>query len=249
MAAEAVIRFAVILAAAMTIAAVPASAQTNDTTGDQTKIDCRNGTNAAGADCAKDNEKDGAGAARPGAVFLPALIVDLFPNPAETPVPVPTPAPRQDPGTPPAAPADTQPGTSAGGPIVSPTDLIAVQPQRAVVGDFVPDEVLVTVDGDAGAVQQIAASFGLQSPSGHVRTLRLASANSLAEDEPFWTDQRQSRQEPGGSTGHDGSDGYRSRACRPGREGRPCRRAAPVHASPRAGIPLRGAPDGIGNDG
>ncbi|TPM99345.1 S8 family serine peptidase [Mesorhizobium sp. B2-1-3A] len=162
MAAEAVVRFAVVLAAAMTIAAVPASAQTNGTTGDQTKIDCRNGTNAAGADCAKDNEKDGSGASRPGAVFLPALIVDLFPNPAETPVPVPTPAPRQDPGTPPAAPADTQPGTSAGGPIVSPTDLIAVQPPRAVMGDFVPDEVLVTVDGDAGAVQQIAASFGLQ---------------------------------------------------------------------------------------
>jgi len=117
MAAEAVVRFAVILAAALTIAAVPASAQTNNSTDDQTRIDCRNGTNAAGADCAKDNEKDGSGATRPGAVFLPALIVDLFPNPAETPVPVPTPAPRQDPGTPPAAPADPRSGsTSAAAP-------------------------------------------------------------------------------------------------------------------------------------
>ncbi|TIN67561.1 MAG: peptidase S8, partial [Mesorhizobium sp.] len=81
----------------------------------------------------------------------------MFPNPAASPTPVPTPRPA--PATP---PADTQAGPPPGGPSVSPTDLIAVQPPRAVVGDFVPDEVLVTVDGDAGAVQQIAASFGLQ---------------------------------------------------------------------------------------
>ncbi|RUW60404.1 S8 family serine peptidase [Mesorhizobium sp. M7A.F.Ca.US.008.03.1.1] len=159
MAAEAVIRFAAMLAAAMTIAAVPASAQTNDPNPDQTKIDCRDGTNAAGANCAKDGNdtKSGADAGQSGAVFLPALIVDLFPNPAAPPTPVPTPRPA--PATP---PADTQAGPPPGGPIVSPTDLIAVQPRRAVVGDFVPDEVLVTIDGDAGAVQQIAASFGLQ---------------------------------------------------------------------------------------
>jgi hypothetical protein len=167
MAAEAVIRFAAVLAAAMTIAAVPASAQTNDSNADRTNIDCRNPANAKAPDCAKDNgggKSSGSGAAQPGAVFLPALIVDLFPNPAENPVPLPTPAPRQDTGggPSPAAPADTQPGTSAGGPIVSPSDLIAVQPPRAVSGEFVPDEVLVTVDGDAGAVQQIAASFGLE---------------------------------------------------------------------------------------
>ncbi|MFC3327089.1 S8 family serine peptidase [Mesorhizobium cantuariense] len=159
MAAEAVIRFAAMLAAAMTIAAVPASAQTSSANPDRTKIDCRDGTNAAGADCAKDGSdtKGGSDAGQSGAVFLPALIVDLFPNPAAPPAPLPT--PRPDPATP---PADTQAGPPPGGPIVSPTDLIAVQPQRAVVGDFVPDEVLVTVDGDAGAVQQIAASFGLQ---------------------------------------------------------------------------------------
>ncbi|RUV20303.1 S8 family serine peptidase [Mesorhizobium sp. M7A.F.Ca.MR.245.00.0.0] len=158
MAAEAVIRFAAVLATAMAIV-VPASAQTNDPNPDQTKIDCRNGTNAAGADCAKDGNdtKSGSDAGQSGAVFLPALIVDLFPNPAASPTPVPTPRPA--PATP---PADTQAGPPPGGPIVSPTDLIAVQPPRAVVGDFVPDEVLVTVDGDAGAVQQIAASFGLQ---------------------------------------------------------------------------------------
>ncbi|RWQ16583.1 S8 family serine peptidase [Mesorhizobium sp.] len=158
MAAEAVIRFAAVLATAMAIV-VPASAQTNDPNPDQTKIDCRNGTNAAGADCAKDGNdtKSGSDAGQSGAVSLPALIVDLFPNPAASPTPGPTPRPA--PATP---PADTQAGPPPGGPIVSPTDLIAVQPPRAVVGDFVPDEVLVTVDGDAGAVQQIAASFGLQ---------------------------------------------------------------------------------------
>lgn len=158
MAAEAVIRFAAMLATAMAIA-VPVSAQTNDPNPDQTKIDCRDGTNAAGADCAKNGNdtKGGSEAGQSGAVFLPALIVDLFPNPAASPTPVPTPRPA--PATP---PADTQAGPPPGGPIVSPTDLIAVQPPRAVVGDFVPDEVLVTVDGDAGAVQQIAASFGLQ---------------------------------------------------------------------------------------
>jgi len=156
MAAEAVIRFAAILAAAMTIVAAPASAQTNDP--DQTKIDCGDGTNTAGTDCARDgaDTKGGSDASQPGAVFLPALIVDLFPNPAAPPAPVPTPRPA-----PPTPPADNQAGPP-GGPIVSPSDLIAVQSPRAVVGDFVPDEVLVTVDGDVGAVQQIAASFGLE---------------------------------------------------------------------------------------
>ena len=161
MAAEAALRCAAILAAAMTIAAVPASAQTDTAKSDQTKIDCRNGSNAAGADCAKDGSASdnagGAGPAQAAAVFLPALIVDLFPNPVAPPAPVPTPQP--EPVTP---PGNNQAGPPAGGPIVSPTDLVAVQPPRAVAGEFVPDEVLVTVDGDAGAVQQIAASFGLE---------------------------------------------------------------------------------------
>ncbi|MBZ9669670.1 S8 family serine peptidase [Mesorhizobium sp. ES1-3] len=159
MAAEAVIRFAAILAAAMTIAAVPASAQSNDATPERTKIDCNDRANVTAADCVKNGggTKGGSGAAQAGAVFLPALIVDLFPNPVAPPAPVPT--PRPGPATPPGG---NQAGLPPSGPIVSPTDLIAVQPRRAVAGDFVPDEVLVTVDGDAGAVQQIAASFGLE---------------------------------------------------------------------------------------
>jgi hypothetical protein len=175
-AAKAVIRFAAILAAAMTIAAVTASAQTNDPNLSQTKIDCLNRTNAAGTDCGKDNAaaSPGVAGAQTGAVFLPDLIVDLFPNPAGGgPAPLPSPNPRNDPANgaqPPPVVADTPPiQVAPGGPIVSPTALVAAEPPRAVAGDFVPDEVLVTVD--AGAVQQIAASFGLQVRSQRQSTL------------------------------------------------------------------------------
>ncbi|ESX88513.1 S8 family serine peptidase [Mesorhizobium sp. LSHC412B00] len=152
MAARAVIRFAAILVAATTIVAVPASAQTNDPNAG--RADCTDAAGAAAADCPKDGNEANVGG-EPGAVTLPALIVDLFPNPPVPEAPVPTPRPS-------APPADTQAGPPAGGAIVSPTDLVATAPRRAIAGEFVPDEVLVTVDGDAGAVQQIAASFGLE---------------------------------------------------------------------------------------
>lgn len=172
MAAKAVMRRVVILAAA-TLAAAPAFAQTNDPNLTQTQIDCLNRTAAAGTDCGKDGgpnrgDQNGGGqsgggkpGATPGAVFLPALIVDLFPNPPAVPVPASTPTNAPPPpagtATPPATPA-----AAPGGPLPSPTGLVAVEPPRAVNGDFVPDEVLATVDGDAGVVQQIATSFGLQ---------------------------------------------------------------------------------------
>ncbi|MES0051596.1 MULTISPECIES: S8 family serine peptidase [unclassified Mesorhizobium] len=152
MAARAVIRFAAILVAATTIVAVPASAQTNDPNAG--RADCTDAAGAAAADCPKDGNEANVGG-EPSAVTLPALIVDLFPNPPAPVAPVPTPRPS-------APPADTQAGPPAGGAIVSPTDLVATAPRRAIAGEFVPDEVLVTVDGDAGAVQQIAASFGLE---------------------------------------------------------------------------------------
>ncbi|RWB30931.1 MAG: peptidase S8, partial [Mesorhizobium sp.] len=170
MVARAVVRFAALLVAAATIAAAPALAQTNDPNLTQTEIDCLNRGTAA-ADCVDDDTKDGGGekpgAGPTGAVFLPALIVDLFPNPVGGgQAPLPTPDPRRDPASgalpqpvPPAGATAIQ-AAAAGGPIVSPTDLVAAEPPRAVIGDFVPDEVLVTVDGDA--VQQIAASFGLE---------------------------------------------------------------------------------------
>ncbi len=174
MAAKAVMRRVVILAAA-TLAAAPAFAQTNDPNLTQTQIDCLNRTAAAGTDCGKDGgpnrgDQNGGGqsgggkpGATPGAVFLPTLIVDLFPNLPAAPAPAPTPPnvpppPPASPTTPPATPA-AGPG---GGPPPSLGGLVAAEPPRAVSGDFVPDEVLATVDGDAGVVQQIATSFGLQ---------------------------------------------------------------------------------------
>ncbi|MER8800864.1 S8 family serine peptidase [Mesorhizobium sp. M0998] len=159
MAAEAVIR----LTAAMTIFAASAVAQTNDPNLTQAEIDCLNRGNAANADCAKDGGgvKDGGKApahGTTGAVFLPGLIVDLFPNPA---VVTEAPIPPGNTATPPAVAPAIQ-AAVPGGAVVAPTDLVATEPPRAVTGDFVPDEVLVTVNGDAGAVQQIAASFGLE---------------------------------------------------------------------------------------
>ncbi|MEI8698468.1 S8 family serine peptidase [Mesorhizobium sp. ISC15] len=170
MAARAVIGFAALLVAAMTLAAAPALAQTNDPNLTQTEIDCLNRATAA-ADCIEDDtrdgsgEKPGAGSAATNAVVLPALIVDLFPNPVGGgQAPLPTPDPRRNPAgralPPQAAGAPAIQAAATGGPIVSPSDLVAAEPPRAVIGDFVPDEVLVTVDGDA--VQQIAASFGLE---------------------------------------------------------------------------------------
>ncbi|RWK43520.1 S8 family serine peptidase [Mesorhizobium sp.] len=172
MAARAVIRFAALLVAATMIGAAPALAQTNDPNLTQTEIDCLNRATTA-ADCIEDDtkaasgERPGAGSAATNAVFLPALIVDLFPNPVGGgQAPLPTPDPRRDPAggglPPPVAPAGATAvqAAAAGGPIVSPSDLVAAEPPRAIVGDFVPDEVLVTVEG--GAVQQIAASFGLE---------------------------------------------------------------------------------------
>ncbi|ESX41039.1 hypothetical protein X764_16650, partial [Mesorhizobium sp. LSHC440A00] len=115
MAARAVIRFAAILVAATTIVAVPASAQTNDPNAG--RADCTDAAGAAAADCPKDGNEANVGG-EPGAVTLPALIVDLFPNPPAPEAPVPTPRPS-------APPADTQAGPPAGGAIVSPTDLVA----------------------------------------------------------------------------------------------------------------------------
>lgn len=168
MAAKAVILHAAILAAALV--AAPAFAQTNDPNLTDRQIDCLNRTTATGTDCGKEapgGDKDGAG--KPGtsdtaggAVFLPALIVDLFPNPPAQPAPPrPTPgsgAPSSNgPATPPATPA-----AAPRGPVAPPTGLNLAEPPRAVSGEFVPDEVLATVDGDAGVVQQIADAFGLQ---------------------------------------------------------------------------------------
>lgn len=155
-----VILHAVILAAAFV--AAPAFAQTNDPNLTQKQLDC---LKATGGGCDKDGgTKNGAGTPGPatgGAVFLPALIVDLFPN-SPAPTAPQTPAPSNGTSssegsnnTPPPAPAPS-------GPVTVPQGLNLAEPPRAIAGEFVPDEVLVTVDGGAGVVQQIANSFGLQ---------------------------------------------------------------------------------------
>lgn len=161
MAAKAVVLHAALLAAACV--AAPSFAQTNDPNLSQKQVDCLNRTTAAGAGCDQDGggaknggDKSGTGTA---AVFLPALIVDLFPNPPANAVPV-TPSNGASPsGGPPNTPPPAPPPS---GPVTPPTGLNLAAPPRAVSGEFVPDEVLVTVTGDAGAVQQIATAFGLQ---------------------------------------------------------------------------------------
>lgn len=162
MAAKAVILHAALLAAAFV--AAPAFAQTNDPNLTQKQLDCLNRTTAAGGDCDKDggakNGEGTSGAATGGAVLLPALIVDLFPNPPAGAAP-PTPPSNGTPSsngsnsTPPPAPTPS-------GPVTVPQGLNLAEPPRAIAGEFVPDEVLATVNGDAGVVQQIANSFGLQ---------------------------------------------------------------------------------------
>ncbi len=167
-------------AAAFVLAAFavqPALAQTAVPGAQKQSIECRDGDE----NCTSPDE---AGTPSGGSVIvLPDLIVDLFPNPTASPggentggLPVPTPDPRRpaDATLPPAvdAPADAQAspaGSQAGataqppsGPIIAPTDLPLAEPLRAIAGDFVSDEVLVTVSGDPDAVQQLAISFGLQ---------------------------------------------------------------------------------------
>ncbi|TPI29699.1 peptidase S8 [Mesorhizobium sp. B3-1-6] len=166
MAAKAVILHAALLAAAA-FAAAPAFAQTNDPNLSQTQVDCLNRTTAAGAGCdknggtANNDEKPGSGGATGGAVFLPALIVDLFPNTPAGAAPQ-TPAPSNGTSSSNGSGNTPPPAPTPNGPVAVPQGLNLAEPPRAIAGEFVPDEVLVTVDGDASVVQQIANSFGLQ---------------------------------------------------------------------------------------
>ena len=90
---------------------------------------------AADAGCADPSRaNDPACAGQGGTVLMPPLIADLF---------------RSTPGQADNAPA---PQTFTG-PLPAPI---------AVSGQFLPDEVVVNVEGDAAAAQQIAASLGLQ---------------------------------------------------------------------------------------
>lgn len=120
--------------------------------------------------CPPAAEGQGGADAYGGAVYLPDLLIDLFPF---TPVP---------PAAPPATAAGGPNGGSGGGQDAGPggarrgapspfAGLPPVLPPRAIAGAFVPDEVLVTVDGGAAEVGAIAADFGLEIRSQRVSAL------------------------------------------------------------------------------
>lgn len=103
--------------------------------------------------------------ALPNAVLLPELIVDLFPNPPPRPGEPAEPAAPASTGadaTPPSAEPSAEPPAPPPAPPGSLVDAPPVAAPVAISGAFVPDEVLVTVDGDAAAVAEIAAAFGLE---------------------------------------------------------------------------------------
>lgn len=116
-------------------------------------------TQAASAQSAKDNlanpQKSAAGTEK---VELPPLLVDLFRSTS----------PEDLKATPPPSPSPLALSRSPNA-LASPlTDFVAALPPVSTSGAFVPDEVLVTVNGDAQAVQDIAAALGLDVRS--VRT-------------------------------------------------------------------------------
>ena len=95
-----------------------------------------------------------------GAVAMPALIVDLFPQPDPSAQP---PAGTSQPAEPQPAPDTAAAGAATTPPPAEPfVSGPAIAAPRAITGAFVPDEVLVTVDGDAAVVTDIANTLGLQ---------------------------------------------------------------------------------------
>ena len=146
MAAEATRAFAAMLAAAVLAHSFAARAQTNDP-----------GLTEADLDCLR-RQQAGCLVGGTPAVILPDLIVDLFPAgsggagpPGEAAAGADSGGLPENPPLPEAAPRGSG-ALAAASPVVSP---------RAIAGAFVPDEVLVTVDGDQAAVDAIAAAFGL----------------------------------------------------------------------------------------
>lgn len=113
------------------------------------------------------------GNADPGAVLLPGLIVDLFPNPPPAAEPE-SGAPAEPAQAADVAPAAPPPADPPAPPPTAPGALAAVPPVAApvaVTGEFVPDEVLVTVDGDAAVAAAVAQDFGLEVRSQRSSTL------------------------------------------------------------------------------
>jgi hypothetical protein len=122
-------------------------------------------------------DTDAAAAVNPNVVLLPELIVDLFPNPpaGSTPEPPASSEPAAAADVVPASPPPDLTQTDPPAPLPVPPGSLAVAPPTiapvAITGEFVPDEVLVTIDGDAAVVSDIAAAFGLEVRSQRTSTL------------------------------------------------------------------------------
>lgn len=132
-------------------------------------------TAVPGQPCAPETAGDGRGTSvPPNAVFLPDILVDLFPFTPRGDAGDQTPGRTTDAGgssssAPPGASGAPVASSSTPGGGAGATRPLAAPP-RAISGEFVPDEVLVTIDGDAAIVQAVAADFGLE-----VRSQRLSN--------------------------------------------------------------------------
>lgn len=178
-----------VLAAAPALAqsnALPPSAAPGSTAGDTvppTAAECADATRlgaAAARDCPPGST---AGSDGDLAIALPDLLFDLFPNPrgrtgADQPSPsafasgssgaAGTSGAADIGGASLAAPPPAAALTPAATP---PTAAPPVAPRRAISGAFVPDEVLVTVDGGVAEVGAIAAAFNLEVRAQRVSNL------------------------------------------------------------------------------
>lgn len=168
------------LCAAAIAAAIPAFAQTNAPTAPRPQPQgpdinarepaaCPDGWTMRDANC----EPGSIDGLDDFAVVLPDLLFDLFPNPVgrdRDTAPAPTGGARatdtQGAGGSAAAGGPGQAGTPAPSRVSPP-----LAAPRAVTGAFVPDEVLVTVDGGALEVQSIAADFNLEVRSQRISGL------------------------------------------------------------------------------
>jgi subtilisin family serine protease len=170
MAAKANKALAAIVAAAVFGAAFAAAAQTNDPNLTEADLECLRRQAAGGPDCAGGGT--GAPGGQAGIVLLPDLIVDLFPNPVAAAPPAGTaPVEPADGGSAAASPPLPEPAPRGSPPALS---LVASRPiaaPQAITGAFVPDEVLVTVDGDQAVIDDLAATFGLEIRSQRLSTL------------------------------------------------------------------------------
>ena len=200
MAADVLKRSRAILLVATLLVPLPAFAQSGSGAGSSTREDTQGGRIPPGCDGAttavRPNDCPADGGRSDGlVVILPEILVDLFDWPAgdnsstgddrpggsggvsgDPPVPTPNPESGSQSAGPTAKPARQQ---SAGGaaPPAPPTipppfaSRAPLVPFQAVSGDFVADEVLATVDGDAQSVQEIAAAFGLEIRAQRLSTL------------------------------------------------------------------------------